>query len=493
MPPEHSATLYADEYGNDDYFRSHLPNQQTDGGRRWLYPKATTGRYTRWRTVVAWVLLAGLLAGPFVWVDGHPLFLFNVAERRFVFFGVMFWPQDFYLVAIGLLTFIVFIAVFTVVYGRVWCGWACPQTIFMEMVFRPIEALIEGNDTARQRLDAGPWTAEKVLKKTAKHGVFFLLSFLIGNTFLAYLIGRDQWLTIITDSPARHLGGLAALLAFTGVFYGVFAYLREIVCTTICPYGRLQSVMLDKNSLVVAYDYVRGEPRGKKEKGGSSVLMGNSLTGADPMPVLPAKKGDCVACNLCVRVCPTGIDIRNGTQMECINCTACMDACDEVMVKINRPTGLIRMDSQQGIETGQPFRFTGRLWAYTAVLAGLLGLLGFLLVSRPVLDVTVLRTPGQLFGREAGGRVANLYSLEVINKTYRPLPVRLRLNHPGATLRFVQPLSQVQPGELTKTLFFIILPESAIRQNSTHLTIDVLTGPTVVDQLETSFLGPVKP
>lgn len=458
----------------DDYFRSHLPNQKENGGRQWLYPRSTSGKFTQWRRVVAVVLLVALFAGPFVWVDGHPLFLFNVLERRFIFFGVTFWPQDFYLVAIGLITFIVFIALFTVVYGRVFCGWACPQTIFMEMVFRTIEGWIEGDFNARKRLDAAPWTVEKIVKKTSKHGVFLLISFGISNTFLAYIIGRDQWLTLITDSPAQHVTGLFAMLVFTGVFYAVFAYLREIVCTTICPYGRLQSVMLDKNSLVVAYDYIRGEPRGKIKKSEAAA------------PV----KGDCVDCKLCVHVCPTGIDIRNGTQMECINCTACMDACDEVMVKIDRPTGLIRMDSLLGIETRQPFRFTGRIIAYTGVLMALIAVLGFLLISRPSLDVTILRAPGQLFQREPNGRIANLYTVEVINKTYSALPVQFRLSRPDATLAFVQKLTQVQPGELTKTMFFISLPQTAIQQSNTKLTIDIISNNKLVDQIETNFLGP---
>ncbi|MDB5241138.1 MAG: cytochrome oxidase accessory protein CcoG [Spirosoma sp.] len=469
---------------DDDYFRSHLPNQNENGRRQWLYPRATSGRFTKWRTVVAVGLLFALFAGPFIWVDGHPLFLFNVLERRFIFFGVTFWPQDFYLVAIGLITFIVFIALFTVVFGRGFCGWACPQTIFMEMVFRKVEQWIEGDHKARQRLDAAPWTTEKWLKKMVKHGVFFLISFAISNTFLAYIIGREQWLTLITDNPAQHLAGLTTLLIFTGVFYGVFAYLREIVCTTICPYGRLQSVLLDKHSLIVAYDYVRGEPRGKRVKG-DELNSKNSLT------LLPSPKGDCVDCKLCVHVCPTGIDIRNGTQMECINCTACMDACDEVMIKIDRPLGLIRMDSQQGIHSREPFRFTKRIMAYTGMLIVLLAVLGFLLISRPELDVTILRAPGQLFQREANGQVANLYSVEVINKTYHVLPVRFRLNRADATLRFVQPLSQTQPGELAKTMFFITLPEKAIRADKTNLTIDVLTGDAVIDQIGTTFLGPV--
>ncbi|RIV17721.1 4Fe-4S binding protein [Fibrisoma montanum] len=509
-------------------FRDRVPNADANGGRRWLYPRLVAGRLYRWRTGLAWVLLAALFAGPFVWVDGHPLFLFNVLERRFIFFGVTFWPQDFHLVAIGLLTFITFVALFTVVYGRVWCGWACPQTIFMEMIFRRVERLIEGDHNARRRLDAGPWTTEKVVKKTAKHSVFFLLSFVISNTFLAYLIGRDQWLTLVTDDPARHLGGLAAILVFTGVFYLVFARLREIVCTTICPYGRLQGVLLDKNSLIVAYDYVRGEPRGKRQgvRGvgqGAGVLcargVGQGARGKtcevnlvphalSPLPhaprftpqtlrplpparSTPAPHGDCVDCKLCVQVCPMGIDIRNGSQLECINCTACMDACDDVMIKLNRPRGLIRIDSLAGIEHRQPVRFNGRMAAYSAVLAGLVGVLVFLLVSRAAVEVTVLRAPGQLFQREANHQVSNLYLIELVNKTNQTQPIRFRLSHPEATIRFVQPIREVPANELTKGTFFILLPEKTIRQNSTPIELEVLSGDEVLDNVKTSFLGPV--
>jgi len=478
----------------DDYFRSHLPNQTEAGGRKWLYPKATSGRYTNWRMVVSWVLLTCLFAGPMIWVDGHPLFLFNVLERRFIFFGVTFWPQDFYLVAIGLITFIVFVVLFTVVFGRVFCGWACPQTIFMEMVFRKIEGWIEGDFKARQRLDAAPWTTEKMVKKTAKHSLFFLISFLISNTFLAYLIGRDQLLAIIIDSPANHLVGLFAILIFTGVFYLVFARLREIVCTTICPYGRLQGVMLDKNSLTVAYDFIRGEPRGKK------LRVANTLVDVGNVPetlnstvlTLNSKKGDCIDCKLCVHVCPTGIDIRNGIQLECINCTACMDACDEVMDKIDRPRGLIRIDSLNNIEQSVPFRVSGRIMAYSAVLLALLGLIGYLLASRQPLDLTVLRAPGQLYQRGEGQVISNLYSLEVINKTYKPMKLAIHASRPDAKLRFVQPLGTLDPGTLTKVMFFIDLPEQTITQNSTPLTLDVATNGQILHNIETTFLGPVK-
>lgn len=447
--------------------------------RRKLYPRVVKGRYYRWRTVVAWVLLGALFAGPFLSRDGQPLFLFNVLERKFNFFGVTFWPQDFYLVAIGVLAFIVFIALFTVVYGRVFCGWICPQTIFLEMVFRRIESWIEGDPNSRRRLDAAPWTAEKIGKKTIKHSLFFLISFLISNTFLAYIIGNDALLTIMTDNPANHLGGLATILIFTGVFYAVFAHVREIVCTAICPYGRLQTVLLDKQSVVVAYDDVRGEPRGKLKKQDSA--------SGKPTPAT----GDCVDCKLCVQVCPTGIDIRNGIQMECINCTLCIDACDNVMDKISRPRGLIRYDSLEGIQTRRPWRVTPRMIGYSGILILLMGVWAFLMISRTDLDTTLLRAPGQLYQREAGGLVSNLYLVELVNKTHHDKPVTFRVDYPGAQIRMVQPISHAPADELTKGMFFILLPKQSIHESSTKFTVEVVSEGIVLDKVNTSFLGPV--
>ncbi|GAB3946028.1 cytochrome c oxidase accessory protein CcoG [Spirosoma harenae] len=464
--------------------------------RQRLYPRVVKGRYYRWRTAVAWALLAALFAGPFLSYNGNPLFLFNVLERKFNFFGVTFWPQDFYLVAIGLLAFIVFIALFTVIYGRVFCGWVCPQTIFLEMVFRRIEIWIEGEPNARKRLDAAPWTTEKVLKKTAKHSLFLLISLAISNTFLAYIIGKDVLLTIITDNPIHHLGGLAAILIFTGVFYAVFAHVREIVCTTICPYGRLQSVLLDKKSVVVAYDDVRGEPRGKLQKARAAEMAGFAgsalIATTHPSPATPAPKGDCIDCKLCVQVCPTGIDIRNGIQMECVNCTLCIDACDNVMDRISRPRGLIRYDSQEGIQTRRPWRMTPRMISYSFVLMLLMGVWAFLLVNRSDLDTTILRAPGQLYQREAKGKISNLYLVELVNKTHQNKPVTFRVDYPGAALKLVQPIPQAPAGELTKGIFFILLPEKAIHQSSTKLTIEVISEGVVQNRVKTTFLGPTQ-
>ena len=464
-------------------FREQVPNQTDSGSRQWLYPRLAMGRYFRGRVGLAVLLLLGLFAGPWVRIAGEPLFLFNVLDRRFVFFGVPFWPQDFYLVAIGLLVFIIFIVGFTVVYGRVWCGWACPQTIFMEMVFRPIETWIEGDHNAKKRLDAAPWTGNKIWRKTLKHTLFVLISFAIANTFLAYIIGTDALLAIITDNPADHLAGLGAMVVFTGVFYAVFAHLREIVCLVICPYGRLQSALLDKQSIIVAYDDRRGEPRGKKLK--HEVIVAQASASFLEQPA----HGDCIDCHICVQVCPTGIDIRNGLQMECINCTQCMDACDTVMDKIERPRGLIRYDSLAGIETGKPWRMTTRMWAYTAVLALLVGVWGVLLTTRSDLSITLLRAPGQLFQRAADGQITNLYTLDVLNKTSRPITVSLRPAVAGATIRYVQPLTRLAGGASATATFFIAIPPNKRLGSSLTIPIDLMENGKVMARLETRFFN----
>lgn len=475
--------------------RDHLTTVTETGQRIWLYPKATHGRFTQYRAALAWVLLGLLFGLPWLQVDGHPVFLFNLLERRFIFFGVEFFPQDFHLVAIGLLSFMVFIMGFTVLYGRVWCGWACPQTVFMEFVFRKIEILIEGDHNARRRLDASPWNWEKIGKKTAKHLAFFLVSFAIANTFLAYFIGKDALLAIVTDNPLNHLGGLAAMLLFTAVFYAVFAYLREIVCTVICPYGRLQGVLFDKKTIQVAYDYLRGEPRGKLKKHPAKVTAATDSTLETPLIEFGGiRLGDCVDCTLCVQVCPTGIDIRNGSQMECIGCTACMDACDEVMVKIDRPKGLIRYASTEGIEQNKPLRVTPRTLAYSAVLMGLLGLLVYLLLTRAPLETTLLRAPGLTYQQAPDGTVSNLYNVEFVNKTTESVPVHLRLtDFPAGRLEWVGKPLTLAPGEVTKGTFFVIIPETALPESTLSLTLDVL-GPDgqALDQVTTKFLGPVR-
>lgn len=457
-------------------FRNQLGNTDVKGKRSWIYPKIIKGSFYNYRTALSWLLLAFLFIAPFIRINNRPLMLFNILERKFIIFGVPFWPQDFILFGLAMLCLIVFIVFFTVVYGRIFCGWVCPQTIFMEMVFRKIENFIEGNANQQKKLADMPWNREKILKKGAKHIIFFSISFLIGNTFLAYIIGSDHLFRIITDNPASHIIGLAAMLAFTVIFYLVFAKMRELVCIWACPYGRLQGVLLDRDSIVVAYDDVRGEPRGKLKKGGAT------------------PKGDCVDCNLCVDVCPTGIDIRNGTQLECINCTACIDACNSVMDKINKPRGLIRYASLEGIKSGKNFHYNVRMKAYTVVLFILLGVFVFLLATRDAVEATVLRTPGMMYQQQPNGAVTNLYNFELINKTFSDVPVELKIeNIDSARIQFVGTANSVlvPREEIYKGAFFIELPKGKIFQNKTNVVIKVIAGGKEIDEIKTSFLAPV--
>jgi cytochrome c oxidase accessory protein FixG len=281
-------------------FRDRLPTADAEGHRQWIYPKRPSGRFYRWRTLLSWVLLAIMFAGPFIRINGNPLLLFNIVERRFSILGQIFWPQDTAIFAVGFLLFCASIVLFTTAFGRLWCGWTCPQTLLMEMVFRKIEYLIEGDGPEQKRLRAAPWSARKIFKKLVKHGVFFALSWVIANTLLSYIIGSEALLQLITDDPRNHLTGLTFMVLFTAIFYLIFARFREQACTFICPYGRFQSVMLDENSLVVAYDHKRGEARARWIPQQS--LEDRRVTGS----------GDCICCNQCVAVCPTWIFFRNG-------------------------------------------------------------------------------------------------------------------------------------------------------------------------------------
>lgn len=462
--------------GIDESFRDTLATVDERGKRIWIFPKKQGGKLFNARQVVGYLLFAFMVAAPFIKVNGHPLFLLNVLERKFIVFGALFQPQDFHLVAIGLITFIIFIIFFTVIFGRVWCGWACPQTIFMELIYRRIEYFIEGDAMQQKKLKEAPWTGNKVFKRVAKHGMFLLVSFFIAHIIHAWIVGVDQVFHNLTTSPANNLGGFIAMTVTTLGIYGIYAKFREQMCTTFCPYGRLQGVLLGNDTMVVAYDYKRGEPRGKakdKEKAGL---------------------GDCVDCNLCVRVCPTGIDIRNGTQLECVNCTACIDACDEIMEKVGRPKKLIGFHSVESIETGKPFRFSGRQKAYSVLLVLLLGAavaLGFL---RSQVDSTVLRIPGQLYTENDDGSISNLYKIQMVNKTFESVPVQLRTDFDGARIEVVGHKDDyiLESSEEMELTFLVHIPRESLEKLSTKVRI-YLEKPdgTLLDRETTTFLGPL--
>lgn len=457
-------------------YRDQLATVTKEGKRIWIYPKKPSGKFYNARTVVSLLLLAFLIIVPFIKVNGHQFLLFDFLNRNFILFGIPFGPHDFHLFVLAMIAIIVFIILFTVVFGRIFCGWACPQTIFMEMVFRKIEYWIEGNARDQRKLDAEAWNGKKLFKKSLKNIIFFLIAFLISHIFLSYIISMDKVISIISQPPGVHLSGFIALIAFSFVFYWVFAFFREQACTIVCPYGRLQGVLLDQDSIVIAYDYKRGEPRSKIKKDQDQ-----------------SDKGDCIDCHLCVDVCPTGIDIRNGIQLECVNCTACIDACDEVMVKVNRPKKLIKYASLNGIENKSKFKVTPRIILYSVILVVLIGILGYLLSVRTEYSVNILRTPGMLFQEQPNGKVSNVYDLNIVNKTFHETPVQIKLESPAnGELKLVGNDIVLKSQQILDTKFLVLLEKASLNRMNTPIEIGVYDGKKLIKKVKTSFLGPVE-
>jgi cytochrome c oxidase accessory protein FixG len=456
-------------------FRDQIATVNKEGKRKWVYPKKPSGRFYKARNIVSSVLLLVLFVTPFIKVNSHPIILFDILNRNFILLGIPFGPHDFFLLVLAMIAAIVSIIFFTAVFGRVFCGWACPQTIFMEMVFRKIEYWIEGDSRDQKKLKAQPWNKRKIFKKASKQVIFYSISFIIANFFLSYFISMDKLIQIITAPPSEHVQGLIAIILFSAVFYWVFSYFREQVCTMVCPYGRLQGVLLDRDSIVIAYDSIRGEPRGRLKK-----------------EEIRNDKGDCIECNLCVDVCPTGIDIRNGIQLECVNCTACIDACDLVMDKIKRPRGLIKYASINSIENKKKFRLSTRSIAYTIVLAILIGVLSVLLVTRSDFSINIFRTPGLLFQKQPDNKVSNMYDLNIVNKTFNEVKLSLKLENIEGEISVAGNDIIIEPQGIIETKFMIILNENLITGMNTPVEIGVYQNDKLIKKMETSLLGPVK-
>lgn len=467
----------------DESFRDSIGTIDETGSRKFLFPKKPSGLYTHRRQIVSYFLLAVFFSLPFLSINGQPVLMLNVLERKFVIFGQIFWPEDFFIFVLAMIIGVLFVAVFTVAFGRLFCGWICPQTIFMEHVFRRIEYWIDGDRNRQLRLSRMKWSdPEKLRKRIAKNSIFFAISFVIANFFLMYIIGRKDWWEIVSDNPAHHVSGLMSMLAFSGVFYFVFAWFREQACIIVCPYGRLQGALLDRNSVVIAYDYLRGEKRGKFRKSENRNALG---------------KGDCIDCNQCVDVCPTGIDIRNGTQLECINCTACIDACDSIMDKINKPRGLIRFDSENNIAHGKKQIWTARVKAYVAILTVLLGIFGYLVFSRAQVETIFLRMPGQPYHKVDANTFSNAYNFKLLNKTPDERSYRFELLSPkGGELEKAgaAPEISVSGSDLAEGAVIIRLKRHMLEGTSTEVEIGLYEGEKLVETIETSFKGPlVKP
>ncbi len=478
---DHQDPFQSSQEADWQNFRDHLTTTDKQGRRQWVYAKEPHGKWTQRRKWVSWLLIGIMFTGPFIRINGNPLLMMNIVERRFSLLGQLFWPQDMVIFAVAMLIFITGIIIFTTAFGRLWCGWTCPQTVMMEMVFRKLEYLIEGDAVQQRLLAAAPWTAGKFAKKAFKLGLFFALSFIIGNTLLAYIIGIDALLPIITDDPRQHVTGLTFMILFTLLFFANFARFREQACTYICPYGRLQSTMLDENTLVVAYDHKRGEQRGKLQRNEPLVKR------------IAGGHGDCIDCHQCVTVCPTGIDIRDGGQMECVHCTACIDACDTVMDKVGSPRGLIRYASLNSIEKGEAFQVTPRMKLYAVVLTGLILLFLTLVFTRSAVEAMFLRAPGSLFMTTPDGRIENLYTLKLVNKTMRALPVELKLEGGAGQLEVMGDKNLVvPPGKLIETSVLIKLEPTAVTGATTKLKVGVYSNGQRMQTVKTVFVGPRK-
>ena len=469
------------ETPDKEKFRDSIGTITEEGKRAWVFPKRPNGKYYDNRKFVSYILLAFLFLSPFIKINGNQFLMFNVLERRFNIFGFPFWPQDFHLFVVTMIIGVVFIILFTVAFGRIFCGWICPQTIFMEMVFRRIEYWIEGDRNKQRKLDRQAWDIEKIRKRILKWVIFLIISFLIANVFLAYLVGSDKLLKYVSDGPLEHLSTLFPLIIFTVVFYFVFVWFREQVCIIACPYGRLQGVLLDTKSIVVAYDYKRGEGengRKKFRKNEDRQALGH---------------GDCIDCFQCVHVCPTGIDIRNGTQLECVNCTACIDECDHIMESINLPKGLIRYASEENIEKKVAFRLTNRMKGYIAVLSILIGLLTGMLFIRNDIEATILRLPGQLYEHKNNNIISNVFTYKLVNKTTHDIEhISLKLMTHKGKLKLVGTNDSftVPKQDIAEGTLFVEINNLDLSGDRNTIKIGVYQDDQLIETTTTNFLGP---
>ena len=460
-------------------FRDSVGTMDTTGKRKWVYPRKPKGKYTNYRLLVSILLLIIYFSIPFIKINGNPVLLINIIERQFYILGQPFYPQDFFILALGAITSLVFIILFTVAFGRIFCGWICPQTIFLEMIFRKIEYAIEGDRNKQIRLDNQAWDSEKIWKRSLKWFSFMLISLIITHIMFMYIVGYEEVFNIMQQGPFEKPTNFLVMVLFTAAFYFVFAWFREQVCTMVCPYGRLQGVLIDKETINVLYDYKRGENRSKWKKGEDRRAAG---------------KGDCIDCKQCVVVCPTGIDIRDGLQMECVNCTACIDACDEVMVKVGLPTGLIRYASEREIEEQAKFKFTTRMKAYTVVLAILTGFLGFLLYNRGEMEAKFLKQPGSSFFIR-DGKITNTYNYTFLNKSNETKTVIIKIIEPknGEITSSAANRIILKRDAMIKGTVNVSFPESQIKLSKQNLTLGVydMNG-ELLDSYTTYFEGPFK-
>jgi cytochrome c oxidase accessory protein FixG len=462
--------LSADDVGVLDADPSDvLASLDSDGSRKWIYPTPSNGRFYYWRLAVAWVLIAIFVALPIVRIGGKPAVFLDVASREFTFFGATFYPTDTFLLMIMMIGILLSVILFTALLGRVWCGWACPQTVYLEFFYRPVERWLEGKAHVRKRRDEGPWTLDKAWRKAAKWSVYLVFSLALAHTFVAYFAGWENLLTWMQGSPTEHWGYFVMMAGTTGLILFDFGIFREQMCTITCPYARFQSVLLDPDSLLVAYDEERGEPRGK---------------GKDR-----SDKGDCVDCYACVATCPTGIDIRDGLQMECIACTQCIDACDDIMDKMGFEPGLIRYTSENELAGEKTRWLRPRTLLYSVLLVALAGVFTVAFMTRGSYDVNVGRAVGQPFMVLPDGDVANRLRFRVRNQTPKDATFTIGVVEPaGAEVKVagVSPV-EVDAESMARIEAWVVVPPETVAEGR-H---DAVVRLTFDDGTETTHAFPL--
>lgn len=455
-----------------------MPNMSatigSHGKRKWVYQDTTKGKWASRRNIVIVVLIVFYLVAPWMKIGGTPFMLFDLVSRRFSFFGHTFLATDLYLLALLLVMSVLALFWFSAMFGRLWCGWACPQTVYLEGVFYRIERWIEGNPRQRKELDNGPHDDAYWTRKIFKHGIFWLISTAMSLSFTAYFIGPEASYEMFWTFGAAHPTAMAVAVVMTAITYFNFAWFREQFCHFLCPYARIQSVFIDEHSLIIGYDHDRGEPRGGIRRG-------------DTTP-----KGDCVACNRCVQVCPAGIDIRNGLQLECIQCTACIDACDTVMAKIGRPLGLVRYDSLAGIEHKKHKFVRPRVLLYLAVFAILGTMFAFRLSAREIVDFAIVRPAGTPYLVQDDGLVRDMFQMHFTNTDARTRTVTVKLVSPiPAQLMVLGEPIQLVPGERIKAEAFVMVAKEHIKASATPMEFKLMDGTEEIGTASAKFLGPV--
>lgn len=457
-----------------------LSTLNKDGSRRWLRPRLSQGAFLSARRVVAYLLLALFITLPYLSMNGKPVVLLDILQREFTLFGKTFLPTDTLLLALLIVSCFLTIFFLTAVLGRVWCGWACPQTVYMEFVFRPIERLLEG--APGRALKPG---ANLGLRKVIKYAIYVVVALFMSHTFLAYFVGIQRLAQWVQGSPMDHWPSFVVVAITTGLILFNFGVFREQTCIVVCPYGRFQSVMLDRNSLIVSYDKLRGEPRGKK-KASDVALPVLSSAGAAPV-------GDCVDCSMCVTTCPTGIDIRKGLQLECIGCAQCIDACNAVMTKLGRATGLIRYSSQNAIDHKSSRILRPRVVIYPVLLTIVLSLFTYFLITAKPADIRVLHGKGMPYSILPSGEIANQLSVKITNRTDSMRTYTLSLEGiPGARLQATENPVTIGKGQIHSNPFVVALPPETFSGGKRSIQIVVKDDTGFEQKLPYVLLGPSK-